>query len=234
MNTGKNLFRKYLARSTQRRIQLARRSLADFGVHVVRQFRHRSRLERFCRGKTGLLLNFGCGQLVKAGWVNIDYAPHDGAFYFDALDRFPLADGSVRHLHCEHFLEHLQFEDAIVFLKDCHRILAPGGTMRIIVPDAERYMIAYCANDMTFFQQLEHLGGTTVALRPKIMVCNQVFRMGGAHQFCWDFETLEHAANEIGFSTVRRSALNDISGELNVDGQDWWRPVESLYVNLQR
>lgn len=213
---------------------MARRSLADLGVHLIRQVRHRRSLEQYCSGKSGLLLNVGCGQLIKAGWVNIDYAPHDGVFYFDALDQFPIADGSVRHIHCEHFLEHLQFEDALSFLKDCHRILAPGGTMRIIVPNAERYMVAYSTNDTAFFEQLEHLGGTTTALRPKNMVCNQAFRMGGDHLFCWDLETLEHAANKIGFRTVQKSSINDIPEELNVDGQDWWRPVESLYVNLQK
>ncbi len=211
---------------------MARRALASLGVHVYRQIRQRRRLERYCRGKTGLLLNVGCGQLAKAGWINIDYVPHDGVFYFDALDRFPIADGTVRHLHCEHFLEHLQFEDALVFLEDCHRILAPGGTMRIIVPNAERYMNAYSANDTAFFQQLEHLGGTTTALRPKNMVCNQAFRMGGDHLFCWDFETLEQVGRKVGFGTIRKSSINDIPDELNADGQDWWRPVESLYVNL--
>jgi predicted SAM-dependent methyltransferase len=213
---------------------MAKRSLADLGVHVSRQVRHRRRLERYCRGKYSLLLNVGCGKLIKAGWVNIDCAPHDGAFYFDALDRFPIADNSVRHIHCEHFLEHLEFDDACMFLKDCYRVLTQGGTLRIIVPDAERYMRAYAANETAFFQQLEHLGGTTRALRPKNMVCNQAFRMGGDHLFCWDFETLEAASKKIGFHIVRQSAINDIANELNIDGQDWWRPVESLYVNLEK
>ena len=172
--------------------------------------------------------------MVKAGWVNIDYEPFDDVFYFDARDQFPIADGSVKHIHCEHFLEHLQFEDATAFLKDCHRILSPAGTMRLIVPDAERYMNAYSGNDGAFFQQLEHLGGTTLALRPKNMICNQAFRMGGDHLFCWDFETLDHVTKNIGFAVVRRSAINDVPEELNVDGQDWWRPIESLYANLQK
>jgi hypothetical protein len=103
--------------------------------------------------------------------------------------------------------------------------------MRVIVPDAERYMRAYCQNDDGFFAKLEHLGGAIEPLKPKNMVCNHSFRMGGDHRFAWDLETLDTAAKKSGF-TASRSSINDVEAELRIDGQDWWRPFESLYVNL--
>ena len=230
----KALLRQCLAPSTQRRIQSLRRSSNDFISHLWRQVSHGRQLEQYCKGKTDLLLNVGCGESVRAGWVNIDYAPHNGAFYYDALDRIPIADGTVRHIHCEHFLEHLTHDDAAAFLKECLRVLVPAGTMRIIVPDAERYMRAYCADDTEFFQKLEHLGGSVEPLRPKNMVCNQAFRMGGDHLFGWDFETIDGAARRAGFATVLRSSINDVPDAFKIDGQDWWRPIESIYVNLRK
>lgn len=173
--------------------------------------------------------------MIQEGWINIDYDPQPGrSFYFDALDQLAIADGGVRHIHCEHFLEHLDYEAACRFLRECYRVLEPSGSMRIIVPDAERYMRAYCKNDAEFFSQLIHLGGHNEALIPKNRVCNHSFRMGGDHRFAWDFETLQHAASEERFSAVIRSRHDDADVPYRIDGQDWWRPVESLYVNLRK
>jgi predicted SAM-dependent methyltransferase len=162
--------------------------------------------------------------------VNIDYDPVDEeSLYFDAIDGLPIESEAARHIHCEHFLEHLEYRDALHFLRECHRVLDRCGTMRIIVPDAERYLRAYCAGDDAFFERLVDLGGHAEPLRPKIRVCNQMFRMFGDHRFAWDFEALETAALECGFSQVARSSINE--GELAIDGQDWRRPFEPTSTN---
>jgi predicted SAM-dependent methyltransferase len=222
-------------RSTRRKagkVYYAGRALLS---HLARQFRYRGELKAYCAGKSALLLNVGCGQLIHELWVNIDYEVVPGrSFYFDALDLLPLVDASVRHIHCEHFLEHLEHRDALRFLRECNRVLDSGGTMRVIVPDAERYMRAYVANDLDFFDRLVNLGGHQEPLRPKNLVCNQMFRMWGEHLFAWDFESLDAAARSVGFSEVRRSSHNDVEPEYAIDGGDWWRPFESLYANLHK
>jgi predicted SAM-dependent methyltransferase len=190
-------------------------------------------LRRHCKGKSGLLLNIGCGQLAVDGWVNVDYQPIQGrSFYLDVRNGLPLSAGSARHIHCEHFLEHLDFSEAKRFLCECARVLEDTGTMRVIVPDLERYIIAYARNDQSFFDGFRFLGGAAEALETKGAVCNQMFRMGGAHKFAWDFETLRYASHICGFSNTKRSALGDIPSELDIDGRDVWRPLESLYVNI--
>jgi hypothetical protein len=56
--------------------------------------------------------------------------------------------------------------------------------------------------------------------------------MGGHPKFAWDFETLQYATRSCGFSNATRSALGDVPTDLDIDGRDEWRPLESLYVNL--
>ena len=55
--------------------------------------------------------------------------------------------------------------------------------------------------------------------------------MFGDHKFAWDFETLHYACNKVGFRDIKRSSLNDVEQAYAIDGQDWWRPLESLYAN---
>ena len=106
--------------------------------------------------------------------------------------------------------------------------------MRIIVPDAEKYMRAYALDDKAFFERLKELGGTSEPLPTKDTICNQMFHMGGAHLFAWDFETLDYVTRQIGFKSIKQSQQNDSSTTHCIDGQDWWRPVESLYADLVR
>jgi hypothetical protein len=153
-------------------------------------------------------------------------------FYFNVLNQLPIEDQMVVVINTEHFLEHLEYSDAITFLGECQRVPKIGVTMRI-VPDAEKYMGAYVNNDTTFFRQLRNLGGgTREPLPTKDAICNQMFRMDGSHGFAWDFETLEHVMRQIGFRTMQQSHHDDRSSPYCIDGQDWWRPVESLYVSL--
>jgi hypothetical protein len=85
-------------------------------------------------------------------------------------------------------------------------VLDHGGSLRLIVPDLEKYVIAYARADYAFFQSFRFLGGAVEPLETKGAVCNQMFRMGGSHKFAWDFETLRQAARDCGFSEVSRSA----------------------------
>ncbi len=106
--------------------------------------------------------------------------------------------------------------------------------MRIIVPDAEKYISAYSRNDREFFEDLKRLGNTQQDLDTPIKVINQMFRMGGDHRFAWDFDTLGCSARAAGFSDVARSSFQNAPPELSIDGTDWWRIRESLYVMLRK
>jgi predicted SAM-dependent methyltransferase len=219
---------------TRSHLRKAQAALRDLRNDLAKEWRYGRELRDHCRGKTDILLNVGCGQLVREGWVNIDCWPRQGAFYYNALNPLPIADGSVKQIHAEHFLEHLQFDDAVRFLTECHRVLRQGGTGRIIVPDAEKYMRGYSAVDRSFFEPLSHLGDSAESLPTAAAICNQMFHMAGDHHFGWDFETLEYVAKRVGFASAMRSAQNEIAAPYCIDGQDWWRPHESLYVNLSR
>jgi SAM-dependent methyltransferase len=55
--------------------------------------------------------------------------------YADACRPLPHATGSVDVIYTSHMLEHLFREDAETFLRECHRVLRPGGVLRLAVPD---------------------------------------------------------------------------------------------------
>lgn len=99
---------------------------------------------------SAILVNLGCGRRFHPGWRNFDIAPcHDSVERFDVRKRLPFGDASVDFVYHSHLLEHLPLDDAHAFLLECHRILKPGGAIRVAVPDLEgicrRYLLEFDA-----------------------------------------------------------------------------------------
>ena len=80
-------------------------------------------------------LNLGCGFNKMLGFINVDAFDNCKPDVVWDLDKmpWPWGDMSIDHIFAAHILEHL--EDWWGALKECARILKPGGTVHIRVPD---------------------------------------------------------------------------------------------------
>lgn len=130
---------------------------------------------------------------------------------YDVTTPIPLPDASFEWLHSEHLIEHISQEGAIRFLKEAHRLLKPGGVLRISTPDLAIYVEGYRDPARTFFNKhariIEQLGRMypeagsdafpEVQRRPAWMV-NQIFKYWG-HQWIYDFEEMVYVLREAGF-----------------------------------
>jgi hypothetical protein len=146
--TLKQNFGKFLKRITPLNSQAFDRMRFEIGClwrRVLHPFSvHRRKTIRSLQGQRGLSVNVGSGGKGDTGWVNIDSFKHpDSTFDLDIRRPVPLRSGSVRRILAEHVVEHLDFYDDVPKLcKEFFRLLETGGVVRIIVPDAERYLKA--------------------------------------------------------------------------------------------
>lgn len=193
---------------------------------LLPQNRRRVRALRHARG---LYLNLGAGFHQRDEWTPVDLmVDPPGGIRWDVRWGLPFETGSVRRIHSEHFFEHLRFPDEVMpALAECHRVLEPGGELRIIVPDAARYIRAYARNDIEFFDAMRELGGAAHPFETEIEIVNQAFRMGGDHQFAWDFPVMRRRLEHAGFEHVEDTGYDP---ERFIDQGDEWRRRESLYV----
>lgn len=89
-------------------------------------------------------LNLGCGSSFNPDWINIDIVSTGGGVIAHDLRRgIPRPDGSCDVVYHSHLLEHLRRNDALLFMRECHRVLRGGGILRVATPDLERICRAY-------------------------------------------------------------------------------------------
>jgi len=97
-----------------------------------------------------LCLNIGSGQRPFAKpWVNVDVQAKwhpdivaDGA-------RLPMiADGQAQTVVLHHVLEHYGCGEASGLVQECHRMLTPGGSLLVFVPDVNALAKAYLGSEM--------------------------------------------------------------------------------------
>jgi predicted SAM-dependent methyltransferase len=186
----------------------------------------RRRLRRL-RAMRDVYVNVACGPQVLAGFVNLDLRHENpDVVEWDSRRTLPIGDGGARGIRAEQFVEHLETREELPsFLADCRRALAPGGTLRVIVPDAERYLQAYCRGDLTGFWDLEVPNPFPDDLPTRMDVINHVFHQWHEHRWAYDFETLEHRLRAAGFTRICRAGyLSSCDPAL---GQD--RDVHAAY-----
>lgn len=84
------------------------------------------------------LLNVGCGDVFHPGWTNLDINPiAEEVVQCDIRKGLPFESGIFHAVYHSHVLEHLCLKDAERLIDECSRVLLPGGTLRVVVPDLE-------------------------------------------------------------------------------------------------
>lgn len=136
-------------------------------------------------------LNLGSGHYRLEGFENLDAI--FGDVLPEALRRYP--DQSVELVRSEHFIEHLNWSHAVELVRECHRVLRPGGLLRFSCPDlrivAERYLKG----------QIDCYGGGWTPETPAQMM-NEAMTAWG-HRYQYDAPEMERLLRLGGFKRIR-------------------------------
>ena len=92
-----------------------------------------------------LRVNIGCGPHPLLNYINIDEDPSLQADIHVHVPPLPFESGTVDEIAAIHFLEHLYYVEAILFMAECWRALKVGGRIAIVVPDTKEVLKRYMA-----------------------------------------------------------------------------------------
>lgn len=85
--------------------------------------------------------------LFPLDWIRIDWQDADYDINLSQSPTLPFKDNSQKLLYSAHMIEHLSSESLPKLLKECCRILRPGGRIRLECPDTEKLVNLYHLND---------------------------------------------------------------------------------------
>ena len=176
------------------------------------------------RNGNALRLNLGSGPRRISGWLNVDLAGMKPDLAWDLRRGVPFPDDSAQAVFLEHFVEHFPLSEVFEILEEARRVLCPGGTIRVGVPDFGRYMESY-ARDGSFIEQLR-------PGRPTRLLAVAEVALFHGHRSVWDGTTLARVLTEAGFTNVRVRSFGESTLEPAPDTP--MREPESVYAEGQK
>ena len=173
-------------------------------------------------------LQIGCGPRAVPGWINADRCAGPGVdLCGDLRDGLPLPDACMDYAVAMHVLQDLPWPALPGVLAELRRVLVPGGTLRLGLPDLDRAIDAYRRGDAAYF----HVPDCDAALIGAKLVTQLIWYGSVRTPFCFGFarELLERA----GFRAVRRCSYgcseSRHAGIATLDN----RPRETLFVEAE-
>ena len=145
---------------------------------------------------TSKRLHLGCGAVKLTGFCNVDIDVTEALDIVDditLLTKFP--SNFADQIYACHVLEHLPHNEILPSLQQWHRVLKPGGEIRISVPDIDRIVKIYMKN-WQHFQTRGH--SPWIGLLYGGQTDKYDFHKTGFN-FCWLSKLLEDA----GFTQIK-------------------------------
>ena len=89
-------------------------------------------------------LHLGCGHRFIPGFTHVDAVPHPHVDLVHSVDVLPMVpDGAADLVYACHVLEHFHRREVSRVLGEWFRVLRPGGTLRLSVPDFDALAEVY-------------------------------------------------------------------------------------------
>ncbi len=103
---------------------------------------------------------------MEPGWINSDIKEGQDVLTCDIRQGFPLESNSIDYAVSIHALPELHYAEQLGALGELRRVLKPGGTLRLGLPDLERAVDAYRRGDRRYFvvsdDEMASLGGKLI------------------------------------------------------------------------
>lgn len=140
-------------------------------------------------------LHLAAGSNILQDWANLDINNKPGTIWHDLTAPLGVSDGCIEYIYSEHFIEHISAESGSNLLKECYRVMKPGGVLRLSTPDLDFLIKQYKEKNLTEWENVGWLPTSTCTM------LNDGVRLWG-HQYLYNMEELVNRIKSQGFSKV--------------------------------
>ena len=202
--------------------------------HAVR----RRTIRRYLASTPEPKLQIGAGTYPLPGWLNSDVV--SGDVHLDITRRIDVPDAAFEYAFGEHVIEHVTESAGRRALAELHRVLRPGGVLRLTTPDLRRLIAIY--EDRNPAVSLADYAGfldswTSATHERACQVLNAALRYWG-HRYVYDEEDLTAKLREAGFAQVERldsgESRHPALRGLERHGPDWLNAAEAMCLEATK
>ena len=107
-------------------------------------------------------INLGCQIHYFDGWINQDIVVGDPNVKVDLncnANSLPYDNDTVDFIYAGHLLEHFYPDTVLSAVREWYRVLKPGGTLIIVVPDCGEVFKSYAKREITIEQVWQQIYG---------------------------------------------------------------------------
>jgi len=174
-------------------------------------------------------LNWGCGEHTRPGWINSDIKEGAGVDLVGDIRRgLPLPSESIDYAVSIHALPELAFAELVPALEELLRVLKPQGVLRLALPDLDKAVRAYLAEDEEYFHHVREDAGS-----PGGRLVTQILWYGYSRSlFTADFVT--ELMQQAGFVEIQACAPRETHSRFAEIVELDNREEESFYIEARR
>jgi predicted SAM-dependent methyltransferase len=154
----------------------------------------RSYIDQYFAQNSTITVNLGGGSNCLKDCLTVDVVARADA-YTDITKPLVFSDCSVDAIFCEEAIEHISLEQGESLLKECFRVLKPGGVLRVTTPSLN-WFAAHAGDSVEFCNQF-----------------NDIF-YGHDHRYIYTSEALISYLQKTGFADITQSFYQDTQSKL--------------------
>ena len=93
-------------------------------------------------------IHLGCGEVNAPGFINVDTIPFSHVHYVQQVEDLRIFPSKYAELiYASHVLEHISHREVAKVLTEWYRVLKEGGILRLSVPDFDKLLKVYLAEE---------------------------------------------------------------------------------------
>ena len=136
-------------------------------------------------------INMGCGwRNFGKEWIHIDGGDYDHLDY-KKIDNLKFNNNTVDLIYASHVISYFDRTSVQKLLKEWHRALKGGATLRLAMPDFGAMASLYLSNDVEIEKFLGPLYGKMAMGESEIY-----------HKTCYDFNSIKKLLTNVGFRDI--------------------------------
>ena len=164
--------------------------------------------------KKKLKLNLGCGGRLLEDYVNIDsvgFGDKDSGRFTTQMDVRSLeySDDTVDEILAEFVLEHIPYFEVAETIWEWWRVLKPGGTLKIMVPDFDIICREWLDGNLSYHMLHCQLFNSPIInpkkITPHYNAFNKTFLRELLEQEGFEIESMENTGTDVTVTAIKKS-----------------------------